>query len=91
VWAILSALAGPDADFARATWTSQGTGRGRRERCSIRVAHARGIAWPHAAQVFRIRRDSGATHGLWTHKEIAFGITSLPAGLAGTPPPGHLR
>jgi hypothetical protein len=35
----------------------------------------------------RIRRDTGPTHGLWTHKEIAYGITSLPPDLAG---PRHL-
>ena len=35
----------------------------------------------------RIRRDSGPTHGPWTHKEIAYGITSLPADLAS---PRHL-
>jgi predicted transposase YbfD/YdcC len=81
------ALAGPDEDFADTTWTEENTGHGRRERRSIRAAPAGGIAWPHAAQVFRVRRDSGPTHGPWTHKEIAFGITSLPAGLAG---PRHL-
>lgn len=35
----------------------------------------------------RIRRDTGPTSGLWTSKEIAYGITSLPAALAG---PRHL-
>jgi hypothetical protein len=35
----------------------------------------------------RIRRDTGPTHGPWTHKEIAYGITSLPPDLAG---PRHL-
>ncbi len=35
----------------------------------------------------RIRRDSGPTRGAWTHKEIAYGITSLPRSLAG---PCHL-
>jgi hypothetical protein len=29
------------------------------------------------------------THGPWEHKEIAYGITSLPEDLAGTPPPGR--
>jgi hypothetical protein len=53
----------------------------------IRTVPAGGIDWPHAAQVMRIRRDSGPTRGPWQHKEIAYGITSLPAGLAG---PGHL-
>src|SRR5690348_14568024 len=44
---------------------------------------AGGISWPHAAQIMRIRRDTGPTHGPWTHKEIAYGITSLPPDLAG--------
>jgi len=80
--AIAAALAGPDADFAETTWTEEGTGHGRRERRSIRTAPAADITWPYAAQVFRIRRDSGPTHGPWTHKEITFGITSLPATMA---------
>ena len=65
----------------------QGKGHGRRERRAIRTAPADGIDGPHGAQVLRIRRDSGPTHGPWTHKEIAYGITSLPADLAG---PRHL-
>lgn len=85
--AVAAALAGSDADFAATTWAEEGTGHGRRERRSIRIAPATGITWPHAAQVFRIRRDSGPTHGPWTHKEIAFGITILPAAMAG---PRHL-
>ena len=40
-----------------------------------------------AGKVLRIRRDSGPTCGPWTHKEIAYGITSLPQDLAG---PRHL-
>jgi predicted transposase YbfD/YdcC len=85
--AVAAALAGPDSGFTGASWTEEGKGHGRRERRSIRTAPADGIAWPHAAQVMRIRRDSGPTHGSWTHKEIAFGITSLPAELAA---PRHL-
>ena len=81
--AVAKALAGPDAGFADASWAEQDTGHGRRERRAIRTAPADGIGWPHAAQVMRIRRDSGPTHGPWTHKEIAYGITSLPADLAG--------
>ena len=81
------ALAGPDADYAGTSWAEQGKGHGRRERRAIRTAPAGGIAWPHAAQVLRIRRDSGPTHGPWEHKEIAYGITSLPPDLAG---PRHL-
>lgn len=84
---VTSALAGPDADFAGATWIQEGKGHGRREKRSIRTAPADGTDWPHAAQVLRIRRDSGTTHGPWEHKEIAYGITSLPAELAS---PRHL-
>jgi hypothetical protein len=84
---VVKALAGPDAGFAGTTWTEEGKGHGRRERRSIRTAPADGISWPHAARVFRTRRDSGPTRGPWTHKEIAVGITRLPARLAG---PRHL-
>jgi predicted transposase YbfD/YdcC len=35
---IAQALAGPDRDFAEATWTEDGAGHGRRERRSIRTA-----------------------------------------------------
>jgi predicted transposase YbfD/YdcC len=83
----VKALAGPDAGFAGASRAEEGKGHGRRERRAIRTAPADGIAWPHAAQVMRIRRDTGPTHGPWTHKEIAYGITSLPPDLAG---PRHL-
>lgn len=85
--AVAETLAGPDADFADSTWTDEGKGHGRRERRAIRTAPADGISWPHAAQVMRIRRDSGPTRGPWTHKEIAYAITSLPPDLAG---PRHL-
>jgi len=81
------ALAGPDADYTGASWADEGKGHGRRERRAIRTAPADGIDWPHATQILRIRRDSGPTRGPWTHKEIAYGITSLPADLAG---PRHL-
>jgi hypothetical protein len=80
--AVAETLAGPDADFADSTWTDEGKGHGRRERRAIRTAPADGISWPHAAQVMRIRRDSGPTRGPRTHKEIAYAITSLPPDLA---------
>jgi predicted transposase YbfD/YdcC len=85
--AAAQALAGPDAGFAGATWAEEGKGHGRRERRAIRTAPATGTGWPHAAQVLRIRRDTGPTSGPWTRKEITHGITSLPADLAG---PRHL-
>jgi len=84
---LISALAGPDEDFAGTTWIQEGNGHGRREKRAIRTAPADGIDWPHAAQVMRIRRDSGPARGPWTRKEIAYGITSLPPALAG---PRHL-
>jgi predicted transposase YbfD/YdcC len=85
--AVQAALAGPDTDFAATAWTQEGTGHGRHERRSIRTAPATGISWPHAAQILRIRRDTGPTHGPRAHKDIAYGITSLPADLAS---PRHL-
>jgi predicted transposase YbfD/YdcC len=85
--AITDALTGTDEQFADTTWTEQGKGHGRREKRTIRTAPADGAGWPGAAQVLRIRRDTGPTHGPWDSKEIAYGITSLPAGLAG---PRHL-
>jgi len=85
--AITAKLSGTDSEFADATWTDQGKGHGRREKRTIRAAPADGIDWPHAAQVLRIRRDTGPTRGPWESKEIAYAITSLPADLAG---PRHL-
>src|SRR5205814_2507027 len=81
--AVAAALAGPDTEFADLSWAEESTGHGRRERRAIRTAPAAGIDWPHAAQVMRIRRDTGPTHGPWASKEIVHGITSLPACLAG--------
>lgn len=85
--AITDALTGTDEQFADTTWTEQGKGHGRREKRTIRTAPADGTGWPGAVQVLRIRRDTGPTHGPWDSKEIAYGITSLPASLAG---PRHL-
>ena len=85
--AVAAALDGTDAQFAEASWAEEGQGHGRRERRSVRTASADGIDWPGAAQALRIRRDTGPTRGHWAAKEIAYGITSLPADLAG---PRHL-
>lgn len=85
--AVAVALDGTDAQFAEASWTEEEQGHGRRERRSVRTAPAGGIDWPGAAQALRIRRDTGPTRGHWAAKEIAYGITSLPADLAG---PRHL-
>jgi predicted transposase YbfD/YdcC len=88
--ATAQALAGPDSCFTAASWAEEETVHGRRERRSIRTATADDISWPHAAQVMRIHRDTGPAHGPWMHKEIAYGITSLPRTWP-DPPPGQLR
>jgi predicted transposase YbfD/YdcC len=84
---VAAALTGTDDQFAEASWAEEGKGHGRREKRGIRTAPADGIDWPGAAQVLRIRRDTGPTAGHWTAKEVAYGITSMPGDLAG---PRHL-
>jgi predicted transposase YbfD/YdcC len=76
-------LRGPDTDWAATTATAHDRGHGRIERRTIRVAPADEHLFPGAAQAFRLRRDTGDLDGVWTRKEIVYGITSLPAGLAG--------
>ena len=82
-------LAGSDADWAEATAIEDDRGHGRVERRTIRVAPADDALFPGARQ-----RRSGyaAMSAAWTasgnRKEIVYGITSLPAGLAG---PAHLN
>lgn len=84
---VTAALAGPDIEFKDASCAEDGKGHGSREKRTVRTAPAGGIDWPGAAQVLRIRRDAGPAADQWTSKEIAYGITSLPARLAG---PRHL-
>jgi predicted transposase YbfD/YdcC len=81
-------LAGDDVDFEEASALAQDRGHHRRERRTIRTAPAEGTLFPGARQVFRLRRDVGELNGPWTSKEIVFGVTSLPADLAG---PEHLN
>jgi predicted transposase YbfD/YdcC len=81
-------LAGTDAEWAETTATEDDRGHGRTERRTIRTAKADNTLFPGAAQAFRLRRDTGDLDGSWTGKEIVFGITSLPADLAG---PVHLN
>ena len=81
---VTAALTGTDDEFAGTAWAEEGKGHGRRERRSIRTAPAGDdIDWPGSAQVMRIRRDTGPTHGHWESKEIAYAVTSLPPKLAG--------
>jgi predicted transposase YbfD/YdcC len=76
-------LSGPDTDWVATTATEDDRGHGRVERRTIRVAPADESLFPGAVQAFRLRRDSAGLDGVWTGKEIVYGITSLPADLAG--------
>jgi predicted transposase YbfD/YdcC len=81
-------LAGPDSEWTEATASEDDRGHGRVERRTIRVAPADDALFPGAAQAFRLRRDTGGLDGVMEHKEIVYGITSLPADLAA---PAHLN
>jgi len=76
-------LRGPNADWVATTAIEDDRGHGRVERRIIRVAPADDSLFPGAVQAFRLRRDTGGLDGVWTGKEIVYGITSLPADLAG--------
>ena len=81
-------LAGKDADRTETSATETDRGHGRTEQRSIRLAPADDTLFPGAAQAFRLRRDTGGLDGARTGKEIVFGVTSLPADLAG---PAHIN
>jgi predicted transposase YbfD/YdcC len=81
-------LAGPDAEWVETSAVEDDRGHGRTERRSIRTAPADDALFPGARQAFRPRRDTGGLDSSWTGKEIVFGVTSLPATLAG---PEHLN
>ncbi|WP_329428028.1 ISAs1 family transposase [Streptosporangium sp. NBC_01495] len=81
-------LTGPDADWTDTTSIDDDHGHGRTERRTIRTAPADDSLFPGARQAFRLRRDLGGLDGVWTSKEIVYGITSLPAEAAG---PAHLN
>jgi hypothetical protein len=76
-------LTGPDCEWTEATASDDDRGHGRVERRTIRVAPADDSLFPSAAQAFRLRRDTGGLDGVMEHKEIVYGITSMPADLAG--------
>lgn len=80
--AVQTALAGHNDDFAERSHTQANKGHGRIETRTIRTADATGIDFPHAAQVFRLRRDRAGLDGIRTSKEIVYGITNLPADQA---------
>jgi predicted transposase YbfD/YdcC len=81
-------LTGPDSEWTATTSSQDDRGHGRVERRTIRVAPTDDTLFPGAAQAFRLRRDTGGLDGVWEHKEIVYGITSLPADLAS---PAHLN
>jgi predicted transposase YbfD/YdcC len=81
-------LTGTDAEWTETSASKEDRGHGRTERRSIRTTPADDTLFPGAAQVFRIRRDTGGLDGIRTGKEVVFGVTSLPENLAG---PAHLN
>ncbi|MER5623412.1 ISAs1 family transposase [Streptosporangium sp. NPDC002544] len=81
-------LTGPDADWTATTAIDDDHRHDRTERRTIRTAEADDALFPGARQAFRLRRDVGDLDGVWTSKEIVYGITSLPAEAAG---PAHLN
>jgi len=81
--AAAAVLAGPDTDWTASSAVDNDRGHGRVERRAIRTADADDALFPGARQVFRLRRDVGGLDGVWDTKEILYGITSLPAELAG--------
>jgi predicted transposase YbfD/YdcC len=79
------ALSGPAEDFVP-EHIAVGRGHGRTERRTTRVKALvgdEGIDFPHAAQVFRVRRDTGGVDGQRTGKEIVYCVTSLDDAKAG--------
>ncbi|WP_433367411.1 ISAs1 family transposase [Streptosporangium sp. CA-115845] len=81
-------LTGPDSGWRATTAIDDDHGHDRTERRTIRTAEADDTLFPGARQAFRLRRDIGDLDGVWTSKEIVYGITSLPAEAAG---PAHLN
>jgi predicted transposase YbfD/YdcC len=75
------ALSGPVSDFAPEHLdVDRGHGRTAQRTTRVKtVTGGDGIDFPHAAQVFRVRRDTGGLDGHRTRKEIAYCITSLDA------------
>ena len=76
-------LSGRDTEWAESTAVEDDRGHGRTERRTLRVAPVDDSLFPGAVQAFRLRRDVGGLDGVWIRKEIVYGITSLPADLAG--------
>jgi predicted transposase YbfD/YdcC len=85
--AVQVALSGPDTTFANRMFSQTNRGHGRVETRTIRTASLAdlniSIDFPHAAQIFRIRRDRAGLDGVRTSKEIVYGVTSMSAADAG--------
>jgi predicted transposase YbfD/YdcC len=81
-------LQGADVDWVASSAVEDDRGHARTERRSIRTVGVDDALFPGALQAFRLRRDVGGLDNVWTTKEIVYGITSLPADLAG---PEHLN
>ena len=73
-----------DCDPDRPGYTEMDYSHGRIVLRSLWVTGADGIDWPHAEQVYRVRRDTYDFDGTALAKEIVHGITSLGTG-RGTP------
>jgi hypothetical protein len=83
-------MAGTDAAYAERgrNDTMTDRGHGRTETRTIWTAPAGQDVFPGAAQFFRIVRYRGDLEGRRLSKEVVFGITDMPADLAG---PAHLN
>jgi hypothetical protein len=83
-----SLLTGQESEGTETTSSRDDRRHGHVERRAIRVTPADDTLFPGAAQAFRLRRDTGGLDGVMEHKEIVYGITSMPSILAG---PAHLN
>lgn len=84
-------LSGPDTEWSDTTAVDDDHGHGRTERRTIRTTETDDALFPGARQAFRLRRDVGDLDSGWTSKEIVYGITSLPAELAGPAQLNHYQ
>ncbi len=74
--------AAPD-DFTVATSCDTGHGRYEMRRLTASSLLTGYLDWPYAQQVFQIARDTLLSNGT-RRKEVSYGVTSLPPGLADT-------
>ncbi len=83
--AVAEAMSGMPSQFApEHVEVDRGHGRTEQRSCRVKtITPGDEIDFPYAAQVFRVRRDTGGLDGQRVRKEIAYGITSLPTTHAG--------